>query len=138
MSTHYGPPIYDYAHRDKTDEWDFRQSIEREQDDIDELLAERAAVINKNGDYDMAATISQEIKGAVKEPTEFGDRAPEYMLEAVDMIANKLARIACGDPYHIDHWKDIAGYAKLVVAELERRERPNGHDILHGLEPFRL
>ncbi len=32
---------------------------------------------------------------------------------AVSMIAVKLARIATGDPNEPDHWKDIAGYARL-------------------------
>jgi hypothetical protein len=33
--------------------------------------------------------------------------------EAIDMILHKLARIAAGNPYFEDHWKDIAGYASL-------------------------
>lgn len=90
-------------------------------DDIDDMLAERRAVINQNGEYDVASAISQAIKTAVKDTTYFGGRAPDYMLEAIDMIANKLARIACGDPYHLDHWKDIAGYAKLVMAQIEKK-----------------
>ena len=42
--------------------------------------------------------------------------------EALDLIATKLARIACGDPDVRDHWEDIAGYAQLVVRDLRRRE----------------
>lgn len=33
--------------------------------------------------------------------------------EALDLIATKLARILHGNPNEPDHWKDIAGYAKL-------------------------
>ena len=40
--------------------------------------------------------------------------------EAMTMIANKLARIVNGDPNYPDSWRDIAGYAMLVVAELEK------------------
>lgn len=40
--------------------------------------------------------------------------------EALELIAVKLARILVGDPNHVDHWRDIAGYATLVVQELER------------------
>lgn len=40
--------------------------------------------------------------------------------EALTMIANKLARIINGDPDYPDSWRDIAGYAMLVVAELEK------------------
>lgn len=39
---------------------------------------------------------------------------------ALYMIASKLARIVNGDPTHIDSWVDIAGYAQLVVNELEK------------------
>lgn len=38
---------------------------------------------------------------------------------ALYMIASKIARIVNGDPNHIDSWVDIAGYAQLVVNELE-------------------
>ena len=38
---------------------------------------------------------------------------------ALYMIASKIARIVSGDPRHIDSWVDIAGYAQLVVNELE-------------------
>ncbi len=40
--------------------------------------------------------------------------------EVLDAIAGKVARILCGDSCHADHWRDIAGYAMLVVRELER------------------
>ena len=39
--------------------------------------------------------------------------------EALHMICSKLARIANGDPNHVDSWHDIAGYATLVVDDLE-------------------
>lgn len=40
---------------------------------------------------------------------------------AMKMILHKIARIGCGDPEFIDHWKDIVGYATLVINELEER-----------------
>jgi hypothetical protein len=37
------------------------------------------------------------------------------MKESVDMICHKIARIVNGGhPQELDHWHDIAGYAKLV------------------------
>jgi hypothetical protein len=39
--------------------------------------------------------------------------------EACEMIAHKLGRIVNGDPNYADSWVDIAGYAQLVVNELE-------------------
>lgn len=43
--------------------------------------------------------------------------------EALDMIATKLARVVNGDPDKLDHWDDIAGYAKLVADRLRGIER---------------
>jgi len=47
--------------------------------------------------------------------------APYHRL-ALDMIALKLSRILNGNPNEIDHWKDIAGYATLVVEKLEKKK----------------
>ena len=38
--------------------------------------------------------------------------------EALHMICSKLARIANGDPNHVDSWHNIAGYASLVVKDI--------------------
>ena len=38
--------------------------------------------------------------------------------EALHMICSKLARIANGNPNHVDSWHDIAGYASLVVKDI--------------------
>lgn len=40
--------------------------------------------------------------------------------EALDQIMLKVARIMCGDPNHIDHWRDVIGYSRLVICELEK------------------
>ena len=42
---------------------------------------------------------------------------------AIDMIAMKLARIAAGNASEIDHWRDIAGYAQLVIKDLEKHQK---------------
>jgi hypothetical protein len=39
--------------------------------------------------------------------------------EALDGIAVKLARILSGDPYHRDHWLDLAGYIDLLLREFD-------------------
>ncbi len=41
--------------------------------------------------------------------------------EALEMIIHKVGRIVNGNPDKIDHWIDIAGYAKLVAMRLEGR-----------------
>lgn len=47
------------------------------------------------------------------------DSMQSYQKEALEMILHKIARIANGDPNYTDSWKDIAGYAQLVVDILE-------------------
>ena len=54
--------------------------------------------------------------------------------EALDMIAHKLGRIINGNPYYVDSWVDIVGYAQLIVNELETDEGKvttidEGHDV---------
>jgi hypothetical protein len=43
--------------------------------------------------------------------------------EALDMILHKMGRIINGNPDVVDHWTDIAGYAKLVADRLEGKVR---------------
>lgn len=40
--------------------------------------------------------------------------------EALHMIATKIARILSGNHDEVDHWRDIAGYADLVVRSLDQ------------------
>lgn len=47
------------------------------------------------------------------------DKLPPVLAEALHMVCNKLARIACGDPMYEDSWRDIAGYAMLATQWLE-------------------
>lgn len=55
----------------------------------------------------------------------FDDLFPPYMKEAIKLILHKIARIANGDPFYDDSWKDISGYATLVV-EILQKEATNG------------
>lgn len=48
--------------------------------------------------------------------------APD-MLYAIEMIAVKLGRIINGDPNYDDNWRDISGYATLIVDRLNGRIR---------------
>ena len=41
-------------------------------------------------------------------------------VEAICMIAHKLARITNGDPHYDDSWRDVAGYAQLVANRLAK------------------
>lgn len=75
---------------------------------ITEILKQRG---EQNGDYSLQSDIEQEIKTAIYS-TARTDMSP-YMKSSIDQIAHKLARIATGDIWHEDHWRDIEGYARL-------------------------
>lgn len=75
----------------------------------DELLAERGKT---HGDYGNHAGYTQAIKDICRNSVSWPSlRAHER--ETVEMIAHKIGRILAGDPHFVDHWDDIAGYAKL-------------------------
>ena len=42
--------------------------------------------------------------------------------QALEVIADKIARILSGDPNYDDNWHDIQGYAKLVEDRLPKKE----------------
>lgn len=81
------------------------------ENDIDSVLKERG---EQYGEFKDHAILSQALKNATRL------NAPDYMRESMEMICHKQARIVNGNAAHIDSWRDIAGYAMLVVKELER------------------
>ena len=69
------------------------------------------------GNFQDIAITSQKIKEMY-----YIDNAQEndtIINEAFEMIAHKLARITNGGSRYIDNWRDIVGYAQLVVNYLE-------------------
>lgn len=92
--------------------------------DIKETLQERGSTY---GDYRNVADITQQLY--ITLVPHFADRDLDegysnVQLSSLQMICSKLARIACGDPDHIDSWHDIAGYATLVVDDIARGNAP--------------
>ena len=47
------------------------------------------------------------------------DALPDIMRESLHMFAHKVGRILTGNPFVHDHWKDISGYALLIVQRTE-------------------
>ena len=97
-------------------------------DDIQQTLEERGT---RYGEFPGHAQISQDIQNAIArgiygrgDGLDVGDIEP-YILEALTMIAHKIGRIVNGDLYYDDSWRDIAGYATLVVNELEKSQKEN-------------
>lgn len=78
---------------------------------VEVTLAERQ---NQYGDFKDVAHLSQGLQSLLSVGN-FSDTQQE----AIQMICSKLARLACGDADHVDSWHDIAGYATLVVKDLE-------------------
>jgi hypothetical protein len=69
---------------------------------------------SKYGKYETLAITAQQLKDIVRMGANY-DSLSMPMKESVDMICHKIARIVNGgQPQEIDHWHDIAGYAKLV------------------------
>jgi len=69
-----------------------------------------------HGDFSANARVSQELKATIH--CENADMT-DVQKEAIDMICMKLSRIASGHATFADHWRDIQGYAQLVLNEIE-------------------
>jgi hypothetical protein len=93
-------------------------SMEEAGMDVRDVLNQRGT---RYGQYLDVSRTSQTLKEYIRERPSY-DEMEAYMQESLDMIANKLSRILNGDPYYIDSWRDIAGYAQLVVDELEKAQ----------------
>lgn len=87
----------------------------------EETLKQRGT---RYGEYSKVSETSQDIKSIIYTSMVAAGKdesdIPDYMWESMDMIANKLSRIVNGDPMYDDNWRDIAGYAQLVVDELNK------------------
>lgn len=80
-------------------------------DEIESVLAERAKT---HGDFSEVAEIAQTIKSTYRRSYSLSPAE----LEALDLIATKIARIAAGDQL-ADHWLDIEGYARLARRQID-------------------
>lgn len=85
---------------------------------VDQTLQERGS---RYGDFADHALIAQSIKRAMAGPG--WDELPDMHRQALEVIADKIARILNGDPNYADNWHDIQGYARLVEQRL-----PGGSD----------
>lgn len=78
------------------------------------LIAERGT---RYGKFKDGAEIMRDLKDIMHEVDGWNNLSPSQK-EALDMIQHKIGRILNGDPNYDDNWKDIAGYATLIVNEL--------------------
>ena len=100
--------------------------------DIADTLAERG---KRYGEFKDHAFIAQGIKRSMDKHPGWS-RLDDDMKQALEVIADKIARILNGDPAYSDNWHDIAGYAKLVDDRLQGQtpdpEPKNGAPITDG------
>lgn len=90
-----------------------------------EILEQRGS---NYGDFNTQANLAQALNiiftqhymSTHKKDGKVTPELPPVMAEAIHMILHKIARIGNGNPYHMDSWVDIAGYAQLVVYALEK------------------
>ena len=81
------------------------------------ILEERA---ERYGSFETHAAISQGLKAVLFAGCDKA-KLDDDMIESLEMICHKLARIANGDPYYVDSWTDVVGYAQLIVIRLEKQ-----------------
>ena len=77
---------------------------------INNTLEERGA---RYGDFTDHARIAQNIKYTLRQEPRFHKLSSDKS-HALEVIADKIARILNGDPEYKDNWHDIAGYATLA------------------------
>ena len=72
-----------------------------------------------HGPFMTVAAKAQHLKDTIRGGKTWAEM-DDIQREALEMIASKIGRILAGNYDEIDHWRDIAGYAELVVRELDR------------------
>lgn len=99
---------------------------------VEDTLAQRGS---RYGDFTDHAAVCQELKEVMTGCTKVNPEYPNQRIrgwqllssvqrQALEVIADKIARILSGDPNYDDNWHDIQGYAKLVE---DRLPKPEGY-----------
>ena len=99
--------------------------------DVRDMLARRRRT---HGEFCVTARLAQRLKTALRAPAAgvpvrfptgetHWDVLPAEVREAADNICQKLARALMGNHREPDHWRDIQGYAQLVLDWIEKNER---------------
>lgn len=96
---------------------DFQRQDKFKADTVDAILDDRHQTY---GHFLDVAAVATALRAVIRDRR--ADLFPDQE-EALNMICSKISRIVNGDPNHLDSWRDIAGYAQLVVDRLEGRSR---------------
>ena len=81
---------------------------------IDKILTERG---KRYGDFEGHSYICQSLKLTMTDSPSW-DKCSNSQKQALEVIADKIARILNGDPKYKDNWVDIIGYSQLVLDQL--------------------
>lgn len=90
-------------------------------DQVSQVLNERG---KRYGDFTHHAAVCQDLKDSMMfhAYSKYTQLSPDKK-QALDVIADKIARILTGDPEYDDNWIDIQGYAKLAQERLQKSKR---------------
>lgn len=84
---------------------------------IETVLANREKT---HGVYREQAALAQNLKRMLRN-TRNWEKMDFDQAQSMEAFCDKISRILNGDNDEPDHWRDISGYASLVVRELEAR-----------------
>ena len=91
----------------------------------DQILSDREQT---HGAFREVAGYSQAFKNLMRTARNW-NRLDVAQAQALEVIADKVARILCGDPSFADHWQDGAGYFELVVRDLVQAQAPATREV---------
>jgi phosphoribosylanthranilate isomerase len=119
------PKVYSIRKRAREESWQPPELLPMppvpEVTAVDTVLDQRAV---DYGAFKDGAALMQGIKRLLADHAQkHGKTFADDQWEALEMIVHKMGRIVNGNPDKVDHWTDIAGYAKLVADRLEGRVR---------------
>ncbi len=96
---------------------------------VEDTLAQRGS---RYGDFTDHARICQQLKHDMVNArvtnsdgtfTRKWTELDDVKKQALEVIADKVARILSGDPNYDDNWHDIQGYARLVEERLQKNKK---------------
>ena len=85
---------------------------------IEEILKERG---ERYGAFKDHAEICQNFKRVMRLGNSWKE-CTDSQKQALEVIADKIARMLNGDPNYEDNWVDIIGYAQLVLDQLPQKD----------------
>jgi len=93
--------------------------------DVESTLIERGS---RYGSFRTHAIYAEAFNGIFSGSPNWHEMKPDAK-ESLRIIANKIGRILNGDPEYDDNWRDIAGYATLVLQRIEDEQKFKSAEI---------